>query len=63
MTQRLPRIAIVVPVFNEEPVLPELFRRLDAVNVDAFRVELHERRFDEAVAALNNFTILNGYYG
>ena len=26
-----PRIAIVIPVFNEEAVLPELFRRLDAV--------------------------------
>lgn len=26
-----PRIAIVIPVFNEEPVLPELFRRLDAM--------------------------------
>ena len=26
-----PRIAVVIPVFNEEAVLPELFRRLDAV--------------------------------
>jgi glycosyltransferase involved in cell wall biosynthesis len=27
----LPCIAVVIPVFNEEAVLPELFRRLDAV--------------------------------
>jgi len=27
----LPAIAIVIPVYNEEPVLPELFRRLAAV--------------------------------
>jgi glycosyltransferase involved in cell wall biosynthesis len=26
-----PRIAVVIPVFNEEPVLPELFRRLEAM--------------------------------
>lgn len=30
-TSRLPLIAIVTPVFNEEAVLPELFRRLAAV--------------------------------
>ncbi|MEY4489672.1 MAG: hypothetical protein RIQ79_2180 [Verrucomicrobiota bacterium] len=27
----LPALAVVIPVFNEEPVLPELLRRLDAV--------------------------------
>ena len=26
-----PRIAVVIPVYREEAVLPELFRRLDAV--------------------------------
>ncbi|PTX95546.1 glycosyltransferase family 2 protein [Opitutus sp. ER46] len=31
MADPLPTVAIVIPVFNEEPVLPELLRRLDAV--------------------------------
>jgi polyisoprenyl-phosphate glycosyltransferase len=31
MTASRPIVAIVIPVFNEEPVLPELFARLDAL--------------------------------
>ena len=31
MPDSRPTVAIVVPVFNEEPVLPELFARLEAV--------------------------------
>jgi len=31
MTDSSPTVAIVVPVFNEEPVLPELFSRLEAL--------------------------------
>jgi glycosyltransferase involved in cell wall biosynthesis len=31
MTDSRPTVAIVIPVFNEEPVLPELFARLEAM--------------------------------
>jgi glycosyltransferase involved in cell wall biosynthesis len=31
MAEQPPCLAIVVPVYNEEPVLPELLRRLGAV--------------------------------
>jgi glycosyltransferase involved in cell wall biosynthesis len=31
MTDSSPTVAIVIPVFNEEPVLPELFARLEAL--------------------------------
>ncbi len=31
MTETRPTVAIVIPVYNEEPVLPELFARLSAV--------------------------------
>jgi len=31
MTDSRPNVAIVIPVFNEEPVLPELFARLEAL--------------------------------
>jgi glycosyltransferase involved in cell wall biosynthesis len=35
MTARIPTIAIVIPVFNEESVLPELFARLEALFASA----------------------------
>jgi glycosyltransferase involved in cell wall biosynthesis len=31
MTDPMPTVAIVIPVYNEEPVLPELFARLEAL--------------------------------
>ena len=56
----MPKLSVVIPVYNEEQVLPSLFARLypalDALGID-LRVRVHQRRQQGPVAGASAPTI------